>query len=147
MTRRFHHLPTTKTMSYSDDRVPVGAISAILMFLFILIGFGMYGCPKYNVWQSGLAGEAELRKAEQNRQITVQEALAKLESAKSLAAAEIERAKGVAEANRIIAEGLGGPEGYLRWLWVDALSSKTGDREIVYIPTEAGMPLLEARNR
>jgi ribonuclease T2 len=44
------------------------------------------------VWNAETAGEAELAQARQNRQI------AKLESAKLLAQAEVERAKGVAEA-------------------------------------------------
>ena len=43
-----------------------------------------------------------LAKAKQNRQITIEEAQAKLESAKFDSQAEVERARGVAEANRII---------------------------------------------
>ncbi|MEL6113544.1 MAG: membrane protease subunit, partial [Pseudomonadota bacterium] len=66
----------------------------------------------------------------------------RLEAAKFYAEAEIERAKGVAEANRIVAEGLGGPDGYLRYLWINKLGENQQD--VIYIPTEAGIPLLEA---
>lgn len=114
----------------------VGSILGVIMLL-------MYGCPQYNVWQQGLSGEAELKRAEWNRQITIKEALAKLESSKSLASAEVERAKGVAEANRIIGDSLKGNEGYLHYLWIHNL--ETTQNQIIYIPTEASLPLLERR--
>lgn len=107
------------------------------------IAFGSWGCPHYNVWQAGLKGQAELKQAEQNRKIAVQEAEAKRDSAKLLAEAEVERAKGVAEANRIIGESLKGNEAYLRYLWITGLEAGP-NREVVYVPTEAGLPILEA---
>ena len=102
----------------------------------------MGGCPIYSVWQQGLAGEGELRRAEQNRKIRVQEGIAYEEAAKHLAQAEVERAKGVAQANAIIAEGLGGPDGYLRYLWIHSLEVSKG--HVIYVPTEANLPILEA---
>lgn len=108
--------------------------------LIILIVLLMGGYPQYNVWQQGLAGKAALKRAEQDRQIAIQEAQAKKESASMLADAEVIRAGGVAKANKIIAQGLGGPEGYLRYLWID----KMDNANMIYIPTEAGMPILEA---
>jgi regulator of protease activity HflC (stomatin/prohibitin superfamily) len=110
-----------------------------------MIGGGMYGCPKYNVWQQGLEGQAELARAEQNRQIRINEAKAKKEAAAFEADAEIERARGIAEANKIIGDSLKDNEGYLRWLFIDMLRETGGDgRETIYIPTEAGMPIMEA---
>ena len=120
----------------------------ILFLLIIVVGGGLGSCAAYNsvrVWNAETAGEAELAQARQNRQIATLEAEAKLESAKLLAQAEIERAKGVAEANRIVADGLGGPEGYLRYLYIENLSQSQG--QIVYVPTEAGLPILEAGKR
>ena len=35
------------------------------------ICLGLWGCPHYHVWQQGLAGEAELRRTQQNRQIAI----------------------------------------------------------------------------
>jgi regulator of protease activity HflC (stomatin/prohibitin superfamily) len=118
--------------------IPLGAL-----VLFGMIALGMWGCPTYNVWQQGLAGEAELARAQQNRQIAIQEAMAKKESAKLLGEAEVARAHGVAEANGIIANGLGGPEGYLRYLYIHMLEN-TKDKQVIYLPTEAGLPILEA---
>jgi len=109
---------------------------------FILAVICMYAIPHYSVWQQGLAGEAELKRAEQNRKIAVNEAEAKRDAATMLAEAEVERAKGVAEANKIIGESLKDNESYLRYLWVQGLQD--GSSEVIYIPTEAGLPLLEA---
>lgn len=120
--------------------VPASILGA---FLFLaVIGLGMWGFPLYNVYQQGLAGEAALARAEQDRQILIREAAAKKDSAVLLAEAEVLRAVGVAEANKIIAGGLGGAEGYLRYLWIQALAEN--DSDVIYIPTEAGMPILEA---
>jgi len=116
-------------------------LKRIVGFLLVLLVSLAAGCPQYKVWEQGLAGQAELRRAEQNRQIRIEEAQAELESAGLLAQAEAERARGVAEANKIIGEGLKGNEEYLRYLWITGLEDNEG---VVYIPTEAGIPILEA---
>ena len=119
-------------------------IMILIIFIIIatiLVGL-LYGVPKYNVWQRGLKGQAELKQAEWNRQIAVREAEAKMDSAKLLAQAEIERAKGVAEANAIIGESLKNNDAYLRYLWIQGLHD--GSSEVIYVPTEANLPVLEA---
>lgn len=133
-------------LRYQDDRGEVllwPILRDFVLLLIALVALMMWGCPTYNVWQQGLAGQAELRRAEQNRQIAVQEATAKKEAATMLAGAEIERAKGIAEANHIVANSLKGNSEYLRYLWIDKVASSPG-REIIYVPTEAGLPILEA---
>ena len=113
------------------------------LILIIAIGAAaMYILPQWNVWRADLAGQAALAEAENARKVQIEEAKAQLESARYYAEAEIERAKGVAEANDIIADGLGGPEGYLRYLWIQKLGQNNQD--VIYIPTEAGIPILEA---
>jgi hypothetical protein len=107
-----------------------------------LIGGLMVGMPIYSVWQQEMSGKAELAKAEQNRQIKIQEAKALKEAATYRAEAEVVRAKGVAEANKIIGQSLKGNEAYLRYLWVNALNDKESVAT-VYIPTEANMPLMK----
>lgn len=106
------------------------------------IGGCMFGWPQYKVWQQNKEGEAELARAEQNRQIAIQEAKAKEESAKSLANAEIIRAKGVAEANRIIGDSLQNNDAYIHYLWIEAL--KESKDQVIYVPTEAGIPITES---
>jgi regulator of protease activity HflC (stomatin/prohibitin superfamily) len=133
----------------SQDEVSAKAVlSSVATALVVVLGFvvlGMWGCPHYNVYRKTMEGVAALREAESSRQIAVAEAKAKEESAKLLAQAEIERAKGAAEANRIIGESLQGHAGetYLRYLWVTSLE-ENNNPTVVYIPTEAGMPIMEA---
>jgi hypothetical protein len=111
----------------------------------VIIGLagGLYGCPQYNVYQSRLAGEAELAQADYNRQIAVREAEAKKAAAQQLADAEVIRAGGVAKANQIIGDSLKGNDAYLRYLWI---TDVTGGKAptVIYVPTEANIPILEA---
>ena len=133
-----------KGFHYDKKRVGilVGAITLIgAMFLIV----ALVGKPLYGVWRQGLVGKAELKQAEWNRQITVREAEATKEAAKALADAEIERARGVAEANAIIGASLQGNKEYIHYLWLQVL--RDTDNNIIYIPTEAGMPILEAGKR
>jgi regulator of protease activity HflC (stomatin/prohibitin superfamily) len=120
-------------------------ITGVIFFVMFVIGLGMWGCPQYHVWERELSGKAELHKAEWNRQILIEEAKAKKESAEQLAEAEIIRAKGVAEANKIIGESLKGNDAYLRYLWIQGLQD--GSSEIIYVPTEAQLPILEATRK
>jgi len=117
------------------------AIFAAVIFLIIIIGL-FWALPQYRVWQRELAGKASLREAEWSKQIAIEEAKAKKESATLLAEAEVERAKGVAEANQIIGNSLKGNDAYLRYLWIQGLHD--GSSEIIYVPTEANLPILEA---
>lgn len=82
----------------------------------------------------------EQAKAE-NESATLQ-AEAKIKIAKAEAQAEIERARGVAEANKIIGESLKDNDEYLKYLMIQGLNEGQGER--IYIPTEAGLPILEA---
>ena len=129
---------------------PVPIVRLSMLGIGTLLGItvlGMYGCPKYEVWQQGLKGEAELNRAKQNRQIAVNEAEAKRDAADMLADAEIKRARGVAEANKIIGEGLKGHEEYLRYLWLMSLehvANSVNGSTVIYVPTEANLPILEA---
>jgi len=97
----------------------------------------------YSVWAQRKEGEAELARAESNRQIKTLEARAALESAKHLSDAEVIRAEGVAKANKIIGDSLKGNESYLRYLWIQGLAE--GRNQVVYVPTEANLPILEAQ--
>lgn len=117
---------------------------AVVVFALVVAG-GMYGCPRYNVYQQNLEGQAELARQEWAKKIIIEEAKAKKESARLSADAEIERAKGVAQANKIIGDSLQGNDEYLRYLWIQSLMDSHG--EIIYVPTEANLPILEATRK
>jgi regulator of protease activity HflC (stomatin/prohibitin superfamily) len=123
--------------------IGAGAVTVVVVLLLVgLVAGGLAGYPRYFVWQQEMAGRAELVRADQNRQIAVTEAKAQGESAVFAAEAERIRARGVADANEIIGKSLQGNEAYLRYLWVQGLHD--GSSEIIYVPTEANLPILEA---
>ena len=126
-------------------KATVWSIVGVVAILAVVL----VGLPTYNVYSKQMQGRAAYEEAVQNRRIRVLEAQAALDSAKLTAQAEIERAKGANEANRIMAEALGGAENYLRWSYINMLQETAGKegRQTIYIPTEAGMPILEAGKR
>jgi flagellar basal body-associated protein FliL len=134
-------------------RMKITLIVIGTVLLIVLVGGALYGCPHYKVYSKRLDGEAKLRQQESERKIMIEDAKAKNKSAvllaeakitkaKGDAKAEVVRAKGVAEANKIIGESLKENEAYLRYLWIQGLQD--GSSEVIYIPTEANLPLLEA---
>lgn len=113
----------------------VGIVSVLFIVAVMIIA------PQYNVWNKGLQGKAQLKQAEWNRQIAVEEAQAELQAAKLKKQSEIIRAEGIAEANKIIDESI--TENYIKYKFVEGLND--GNTEVIYVPTEANLPILEAR--
>ena len=116
------------------------ALLGILAVALILISMAFI-LPWYNVWSQEMEGKAEFAKAEQNRKIKIEEARANLEAEKLNAQAEIERAKGAAEAIRI--ENGSITPTYIQYLWVRQ-QSDLSDKTVIYVPTETNLPLLES---
>jgi regulator of protease activity HflC (stomatin/prohibitin superfamily) len=113
--------------------------SVLMLFLN-----GCSGC----VYIAEMEGRAKLAEAEGSKKIQIEDAKGKLESAKLLSDAEVERAKGVAEANKIIGDSLKNNESYLRYLYIQNLEkAEAAGSSVIYIPTEAGLPILEANRR
>jgi hypothetical protein len=116
------------------------AIWGIVVIVVFTIGMAFIR-PWYNVWSQEMEGKAEFAKAEQNRKIKIEEARANLEAEKLNAQAEIERAKGAAEAIKI--ENGSITPTYIQYLWVRQ-QSDLSDKTVIYIPTESNLPLLES---
>lgn len=120
------------------------ATVAVWATMIVVFG-GLYGCPRYYVWQQEMWRKVEFAKAEQNRRIKIEEAKANLEAEKLNAQAEVERAKGAAEAIKI--ENGSITPAYIQYLWVRQ-QSNLNDKTVIYIPTETNLPVLEAsRNK
>lgn len=128
------------------------------ILLLCVMAISLTSCWDFNRKQDYLdaenRGKSTLIEAESSKKAMIEQAKAENESAtlqaeakikiaKAEAQAEIERARGVAEANKIIGESLKGNNEYLRYLQIDAIRNSKGSK--VYIPTEAGLPILEAR--
>ncbi len=109
--------------------------------LIVLIAAMAFILPWYNVWSQEMEGKAEFAKAEQNRKIKIEEARANLEAEKLNAQAEIERAKGAAEAIRI--ENGSITPTYIQYLWVRQ-QADLNNKTVIYVPTETNLPILES---
>lgn len=116
----------------------IGLIVISLIGGFIVFIFWVF--PTYNVWVKEQSGRAQLAEAEFSRQVQIEEAKANLEAQKLNAQAEVERAKGAAQAIEIENGKL--TERYIQYLYVQNLEKL--DTQLIYVPTEGGLPLLEA---
>lgn len=130
-------------------------IIGIIVLVLGLVVISMAIMPRYRIYRQDLQGQANLRQQEWEKKILIEQAKAQNESATlnaeakikqetANAEAEVIRAKGVAQANAIIADSLKGNESYLRYLWIDKIADNPN---VIYVPTEASLPILEARNK
>ncbi|CEN51952.1 conserved exported hypothetical protein [Capnocytophaga canimorsus] len=126
------------------NKVPILAISLGALGMITIISALMFGLPIYNVWQQEMAGKAEMAKAEQNRKILIEEAKARLEAEKLNAQAEIERARGMAEAMRIENGTLNSV--YNQYLFIrtlEKLADKGNLPQIIYMPSNGLVPVMD----
>lgn len=123
------------------QKITIGTIATFLFIILII--FGMWGCPQYNVYQARKEGEAMLAHAQSAKEVAVAEARAKMEAAAMLAQADTIRAHGIAASNRIIGQSLADNPNYLSWLFIDQL--KDTKDQIIYVPSgNMGIPITEA---
>lgn len=136
----------------SKARITFKYVRLSIGILLIIILGTLVGCPQYNVYRSEMQGKAEFVQAEQNRKIKIEEAKANVEAARLDKEADSIRAIGKKNAEVIRAEGMAQSmdiengkltETYIKYLWVRNIEK--GDK--IYIPTESGMPLLEAGSK
>lgn len=123
-----------------NTKVIVAAALATGILIIVL----MFGLPLYNVWQQEMAGKAEMAKAEQNRKILIEEARARLEAEKLNAQAEVERAKGMAEAMKLENGTLNTT--YNQYLFIrtlEKLADKGDLPQIIYMPAEGLVPVMD----
>lgn len=125
-------------------KLPTKYIVIVIVAVLAFVGIAMFGMPIYRVWSQEMRGKAQLAEAEQNRRIKIEEARANLEAEKLNAKAEIERAKGAAEAIKIENGTL--TQTYIQYLWVRN-QNNLNEKTVIYIPTEANLPILEAGRR
>ena len=115
----------------------IGAIMGLIIIILLL-----YGCPQYNVYRKKMDGKATLAEANYSKEVAIAEARAKMESADLLAIADTLRAVGIAKSNKIIGESI--TQKYLHWFWIDNIDKSNN---VIYVPTEANLPVLEAGKR
>ena len=125
-------------MDNSKNSVLPLAVLGFLGAVTIVIAL-FWGLPVWNVWKQGLSGEAALAKAEQTKKIMIE-----------TARAEVEAAELRAKAIEIMGEAAKNyPEYRLQeFMGAFAEALKEGNiQQIIYVPTEANIPVLEAGKR
>jgi hypothetical protein len=117
----------------------IAIISVVSMGIIFAILVLMFGLPLWNVWRTGLSGEAELKKAEQTRMIQVQQAKGEKDSAQL-------RADAIAIVGKAAKDF---PE-YRQQEFIGAFAEAMHEgkiSQIIYVPTEANIPIMEAGRR
>lgn len=124
-------------MNYTRQ-LPLNPISLFMALFFplLLVLLLLFGWPHYKVWKQGMDGQAALAEAEQSKMIQVQVAKAELESAKLRA-----------EAIKLVGEAAKDYPEYRKQEFIGAFGEALRDgriQQIIYVPTEANIPIVEA---
>ena len=129
-------------MSREDRSVLIGVVVVVALVVGV-IGGAMFVLPQYNKWRKEVSGEGDLAKARSTKLVQIEEANANLQSEILNAKSEVARARGAAKAIEIEGGKLT-PE-YIQYLWIRQLDLSKS--QTIYVPTEAGLPILEAGKR
>lgn len=110
-----------------------------ILAIVVLLGALLWGVPQYRVYSQEMRGAAALAEATQNRQILIEQADAELESAEKFA-----------QAIEIVGQAAKEYPEYRQQLFIqgfsEALQGGIVD-QIIYVPTEAMIPITEAGHR
>ncbi len=120
--------------------------TTIAFFIVILISWFLFGYPMWKVWASGKSGEADLQQAHKEQQIQVSKAQGRLDAARLNKEAAIIEAEAVSEQITKIGSQLTEHDLYLKWQWIKMMEERP-ENSVIYVPTEAGIPILEAGKR
>lgn len=121
-----------------------------LVFVLVVIGiiWALVAAGKvFGVWSAHKSGQADLAQAHNEQQIQVSQAQGRLDAAELNKKAEIIDAEAVAKSVEIIGKALHDNAGYLQWKWIHMMQERHSKSDTIYVPTEAGLPILEAGNR
>jgi len=117
-----------------------------MVFLIAVIAISFYALPKYNAWRAEINiitqqrnGAAELAKATQSRQVLIEQARAEKDSAQLRADAIAIVGKAAKEFPEYRSQEFIGA-------FAEALHNGTIN-QIIYVPTESNIPILEAGKR
>lgn len=118
---------------------------SVVIFLGI-IGWFIVGYPMWNVWASKKNGEAQLQEANNEQRIQVSKAQARKEAATLNKESAIIEAEAVSAQIEKIGKQLTQHGLYLNWQWIKMMEERP-DSSVIYVPTEANLPILEAGKR
>lgn len=124
----------------SETLLLIGGIITAIAVIFGVLAALYFGFQWMKVYSREQTGKAQLAEARFSKQVQLEQAKSNLEAQKLNAQAEVERARGAAQAIDIENGKL--TDRYIRYLYVQNLENL--DTSLIYVPTEGGLPLLEA---
>lgn len=118
-----------------------------LRFLALaLVAFSFTSCYDFDREQAEKDATSEgkqiLLKAESSKKAKIEEARADFESAKLNGATKLIEAEAKATSIKIISDAIKANPEYLKFQMIDAMYKS---KNLVYIPTEAGLPIIERK--
>jgi len=114
----------------------------VIVVLNMIWGLGIG--PRWKVWAAHQEGLADLAKANNEQQIQIAKAKARLDAATLNKQAAIVEAEAVAAQIEAIGSQLTEHDLYLRWQWIKMMEDGNSGAKVIYVPTEANLPILEA---
>lgn len=124
------------------DMIMLGVVGVVIIFLWFAVCH-----PLWNVWASKKSGEAELEQAYKEQQIQIAEAESRLKAAELNKRAAVIEAEAVSLQIKAIGEQLQKHDLYLKWQWIKMMEDRDSEADTIYVPTEAGLPILEATRK
>ena len=115
------------------------ALVGVILLVILLIAAWMFVYPNYRVWSQEMRGKAALAEATQSKMIQIEQARAELESAEL-------RAKAI----KVIGQTAKDFPEYREQEFIGAFGEALREgaiNQIIYIPTEGNIPILEAGKR
>ena len=111
-------------------------VSILILVIILLL---LFGWPHYKVWKQGMDGQASPAEAEQSKMIQVQ-----------VAKAEFESAKLRAEAIKLVGQAAKDYPKYRKQEFIGSFGEALRDgriQQIIYVPTEANIPIVDSVRR
>ena len=115
------------------------AIGGVILVVIIVIAGWMAIYPNYRVWSQEMRGKANLIEATQSKKIQIEQARAELESAELRA-----------EAIKVIGQSAKDYPEYREQEFIGAFGEALREgaiNQVIYVPTEGNIPILEAGKR
>lgn len=129
------------------DPVLFWGIAVVVLVVVVILVWSLWLYPHWNVWSSHQQGLADLTQAKNEQQISVAQAQARLDAAQLNKKAAVIEAEAVALQIAEIGKQLTTHDLYLKWQWIKMMEERDSKAETIYVPTEAGIPILEAGKR
>lgn len=120
-------------------------IEVAVFIIVVILAWTLFGYPHWRVWASHQEGLADLQMAKNEQQIQVAQAQARLDAAQLNKQAAVIEAEAVALQIKEIGEQLTQHDLYLRWQWIKMMEDTASDNSVIYVPTEANLPILESQ--